>query len=250
MKKNFSMVILSELLVLLLAMVALGTSDVEAANIWGLKAREGKWYDHDTGKLILDIKDGKINGLPVISGEYAGGASASNGCGKYIVNENGQNIVLNLTINGWAGGLHKCMTVNGAITLFPTPQPQYYESVNGVYLGMTEKALLKAWGKPTRKMEKSWYYKKQGVVVRFDAGAIDRIDLLKESPLSFDKSGLNCSSLDEEFEAFYGFSSSYKFWPYNASDTNICTAIGQGEYMFSGETGMKRASIILTIYPM
>lgn len=248
MKKN-SMILLSGLLVMVFAMVTMGISDVEAADIWGLKAREGKWYDHDTGKLILEIKDGKINGLPVISGEYAGGASPSNGCGKYIVKENGQNIVLNLTV-GLAGGLHKCMIVNGAITLFPTPQPQYYESVNGVYLGMTEKALIKAWGKPTRKMERRWYYKKQGVVVRFDAGAIDRIDLLLESPLSFDKSGLNCSSLDEEFEAFYGFSSSYKFWPFNDSDTNIRTDIGRGEYMFSGETGMKRASIILTIYPM
>ena len=223
--------------------------DVEAADVWGLKAREGKWYDHDTGKLILEIKDGKINGLPVLRGEYAGGASASNGSANYLVNDNGKNVVLNLTI-GMTGGLHKCMAVNQEITLFSTPKPQYYESVNGVYLGMTEKALLKVWGKPTRKMNHRWYYKKQGVVVRFDSGAIDRIELLKESPLSFDKSGLNCSSLDEEFEAFYGFSSSYNFWPYNNNDTDIRTYIGQGEYMFSGETWLKRASIILTIYGM
>lgn len=222
-----------------------------ASSIKSLQAREGKWYDHDTGKLILEIRDGKINGIPVVK-VFGEAGSATIGMATYTLQDRlGKTLDLELECNGY--GIHKHLIVNRHTALFPSPEPQYYESVDGVYLGMTESALLKAWGNPTKKMmngkKRTWYYKKKGVVIRFHANMVDLITLLKESPYSFDKSGLNCSSLDEEFESFYGFSSSYHFWPYNDSDTDIRTATGHDEYLFSGSTGMKRAEIRLTIYP-
>lgn len=124
----------------------------------------------------------------------------------------------------------------------------YYESVSGVHLGMIESEVKNTIGNPSALLSeeetvkqfddayrKSWYYKKQGLLIQYHEGKVCNIVILNNSPLHLDRSGLNRSNSLEDFKAKYP----------NAKGNAILN-IAKGEYLFLND--LKKGKITLSIY--
>jgi len=226
--KKYSIFMLLSFLTALLATSFYMPQSTSAEEIYGLKYREGTWYRRDTGQS-LEITSTTINGCPILNGEYDGGEAAGNGFAKYtITDDNGKTYVFTIgKISGFP-----CLIVNRKIPFFPSIEPQYYESINGLYLGMAPRDVINVWGQPTKVLESKRsdeikvYYEKQKAVLRFDYNVLTTITLYTNSPCCFDKSGLNCQSPKIQFDGFYG-----QFKVYDGNDY-IETKVAEHNYEY------------------
>lgn len=218
---------LSFTVVMAITMIFVSTA-VEASNInisGFLNKLSGTWYDSD-GNAVLYIDNNGINGFVVKSiNDLAGGGS--HGIGMFRILENGNYKDLRIEWN--TAGQTKYLILNNGVTLQNNSNVQYFESIGGIYLGMTDKEVLKAYGTPTSiedaKPSKfiTWSYANDGWEIRFYNDRVDQITILKNGNRRLDKSGYNCDNNLEEFAEFYNVK-------------NIRTAapirIANGEYLW------------------
>ena len=103
----------------------------------------GDWYDTN-GNKVLTISNGYINGCPIVDGaDFVGGYP---GAGVFIIQEAQGRKAIHLE---WMGvGNHKSLIMNKTTQLNNGSQ-EHYESVHGVYLGMTKEAVYNLLGKPS-----------------------------------------------------------------------------------------------------
>ncbi len=195
----------------------------------------GNWYDCD-GNLYMTVKDNAINGCPIIKVSN----SVSGGAATFLIKE--KTGYRNMRI-GWMGEQRRrfLVIVDSKLTLRSTPQVEFYESIDGLFLGMSKKEVINRYGYPSptkinTSADDRWYYKDKGVEIRFDGGdMVVLIRLLKDSNLHLDKSGLNCKSPKQ------------LFWEkYASSSSKDRLEIGVGEYLFIDELPN---SLALTIHP-
>ena len=211
-----------------------------------LQLMYGDWYD-ESGAKVLTIYDDRINGCQVLDGySFAGGTS--DGMGVFDVREAAGIRELQLE---WK--LHRrpddSLVMDSTQTLHRRT-PYYYESVGGLYLGMSKRAVIELIGSPTHIItedsplqlgrevysnglyKNSWYYRDQGLIVTFSDDFINRIILLKYSPLRFDKSGINCANTPDEIGAAYLMNG---FLPWPTGDFEVSYPIGYAEYISFGK---------------
>ena len=144
-------------------------------------------------------------------------------------------------------GGHQYLIVNANTALRRTEEPQYFESLGGLYLGISKEEVLKLYGKPTseensRPGNSRWKYDKQGFAIAFDANVAHVITLYSDSNLKFDTSGLTYKDSFQAFRDAYGM----KRMPYVAEGKYTSSGpfgIGGGEYLF-----FEKDSIMLSIY--
>lgn len=80
-------------------------------------------------------------------------------------------------------GKTKYLIVNNRITLQNTQKAQYFESISGIHLGMTDQEALSAYGSPTsiekQKPSKfiTWLYDNDGWEIRFCNDRVDKITI-------------------------------------------------------------------------
>lgn len=176
------------------------------SNISGfLNKLSGTWYDN-TGKDVLYIDQNGINGFAVKSiTDLAGGGG--HGIGTFRILENGNYKDLRIEWN--TTGQTKYLILNHGVTLQNTPNVQHFESIGGIYLGMTDKEVLKAYGTPNSledgKLSKriTWSYTNDGWKISFYNGRVDQITILKNGSRRLDISGYNCDNSLGEFAEFY-----------------------------------------------
>lgn len=176
------------------------------SNISGfLNKLSGTWYDN-TGKAVLYIDQNGINGFAVKSiTDLAGGGG--HGIGTFRILENGNYKDLRIEWN--TTGQTKYLILNHGVTLQNTPNVQHFESIGGIYLGMTDKEVLKAYGTPNSiedgKLSKriTWSYTNDGWKISFYKGRVDQITILKNGSRRLDISGYNCDNSLGEFAEFY-----------------------------------------------
>jgi hypothetical protein len=199
----------------------------------------GDWYD-TSGNKVLTISNGYINGCPIVDGaDFVGGYP---GAGVFIIQEAQGRKAIHLQWMGY--GEHKTLIINKKVQLSTIPQRQHYESVNGVYLGMTKQEVIDLLGVPSDPVDsrgrETLKFNNLGISVELDHGVVTVINLIGDNA-RFEKSGLTRESSLIEYYNFYQFSR----MPSELSKDTFqgCFSIGHGEYIAFSD-----GNVSLTIY--
>ena len=160
----------------------------------------GSWYDMN-GNLILQIgSDYTINGKKIISAGYTGDTVAFY---KFRL-QDGDIEILNF---GSEDPTHNMLVLNDQKVLRQTQTPQYFESIGGIYLGMTKDKVMDIYGEPlgveNQPLQKisMWIY--NGFEIFFQYDVVSSITFYVSSDRRFDISGLSATSSKEDFERKY-----------------------------------------------
>ena len=199
---------------------------------------EGDWYD-TSGNKVLTISNGYINGCPIVDGaDFVGGYP---GAGVFIIQEAQGRKAIHLE---WMGvGNHKSLIMNKTTQLNNGSQ-EHYESVHGVYLGMTKEAVYNLLGKPSS-VSKSYgretlKYNELGFYVVADNNLVTVIRLTGDNA-RLEKSGLTKNSSVIDYYNFYQFNR----MPSELSKDKYqgVFSIGHGEYIAFSD-----GEVLLTLY--
>ena len=199
---------------------------------------DGDWYD-TSGNKVLTISNGYINGCPIVDGaDFVGGYP---GAGVFIIQEAQGRKAIHLE---WMGvGNHKSLIMNKTTQLNNGSQ-EHYESVHGVYLGMTKEAVYNLLGKPSS-VSKSYgretlKYNELGFYVVADNNLVTVIRLTGDNA-RLEKSGLTKNSSVIDYYNFYQFNR----MPSELSKDKYqgVFSIGHGEYIAFSD-----GEVLLTLY--
>ena len=169
-----------------------------------MKSLQGNWYD-SAGNLVLSINGHYINGCKVV---------AYLGCGEakgYRIQEADGYRDIGLTSEDM--NEMDFLIFNEKQTLRHSKEPQYTESIAGLYLGMSQKDLETLYGSPMRKEKRNvgltdtfpqetWYYD-DAFKVRFLGDMISSITFYHPELLSYDKSGFPCTTSMAKLKEIY-----------------------------------------------
>lgn len=162
-----------------------------------IEALQGTWYDLD-GNVAFVVDGDTFNGRRIV---HAMNFSGSGACLADFFLE-GENI-------GERGGRFVSWMPNGRFLILDgkvcrnTKEPEYFESVRGVYLGMKVEDMLAILGEPERIINK-WRFVWPDMTVNTNDGIVLAICLPKGGA-RLDGSGLGADSGEEEYREAYGF---------------------------------------------
>jgi len=177
-----------------------------------LERMAGTWYDEDGGAALM-IGERTINGCEVVGwGQWVGGVES--GGAEFRVKEAGGERTLHI---GWKlfGGAGDYITLEGGDALQRTLNPDYFESVGGIYFGMRMSAVqeILGEGKELRRDEpchagdmsfsQGLYYPNQRLIIFRENGIVTGLVLLRGSKLHFDRSGLGVNDSREAYASAY-----------------------------------------------
>ena len=161
----------------------------------------GSWYDTN-GNLILTTDGDYMNGQKIISVGFTGDTVAFY---KFRVKDGNGYSDIELQTFGSAEGDHVMLVLNGTTPLRQTQNPQYFESIGGIYLGMPKNKVMSIYGEPlsveNRGKTSTWTY--NGFEVFFEYDVVTSITIYGRSDRRFDLSGLSANSSKEDFERKY-----------------------------------------------
>jgi hypothetical protein len=203
----------------------------------------GDWYNANN-KLVLSIKDSYINDCQVVKLLNLVGGSTDGG-GIFTIAENSGSRDLQI---GWHvhGNEHDVLSYGGK-TLYKQ-SAGYFESVDGVHLGMTKAQIIAQIGAPdtvgTHKDDGDLLYSKRGMEVSLSNDSVVGITIRQNGTAHFDRTGFDCrTSLDSYYKAY---KLDRRPSPSPGPDTtNGAYGIGHGEYLIFDEYPH---SISITIY--
>jgi len=171
---------------------------------------QGQWYDLN-GNVVLNFAGNYLNDCQ-ITGLY-GGAGGGGDIGFTVrIIENGQYRDLQLSCTNLSenpDAYHQYIVFNKN-TLRRTPEAQFYESVGGLGLGMSQKDVVVRYGQPNRAYSGSndrrltWEYTDLGMTITWDYGIISRIVIYKYGNRRFDRTGFNCLNTVYDYAQEYG----------------------------------------------
>lgn len=214
-----------------------GAAPAASSDVW-LQRLSGSWYD-GTGREVLVIENGRINGQTVR--EVRSLAGGNPGSGIFCLAD-GTEIYL-----AWIGDDgHRLLRANEGGELLPSRAPEYFESVDGIFLGMREAEILDRWGEPEKRPAMQyWQYISKGVDLYFTGDVVTGIRLHATSSLHFLRSGLKGTSSLESYQKFYGWQQmpTLPIGPYMNMRGN---SIGHGEYLFFDAYPI---SVLLSVFP-
>ncbi len=199
----------------------------------------GDWYDTN-GNKVLSISTGYINGCRIVDGtDFAGGYP---GAGVFIIQEAQGRKAIHLV---WLGdGEHKTLIMNRTVQLTNSLQKEYYESVNGVYLGMTRQQVINLLGTPTSTNKEYSYetlhYTDLGFKVGIEYNMVTNITITGKGG-HFEKSGLGIDSSMIDYYNFYQFNRMPS--EFSKDKFQGPFSIGHGEYIF-----FNGKEVSLTVY--
>jgi len=169
-----------------------------------LSQKSGTWYDED-GNEVLRITDTSINGCAVVGGyQFAGGNPGAVG---YIrIREQAGYRDIKLTIEGnW----NKFLVMDDQVALQRSKHPMYTESVEGIYLGISEKKTVQKLGNPDQRYAwrdgERFVYRAYGMNIAFAHHMAIEIDLQRGYPWKLDGSGLTCDDALSTYQQVYHF---------------------------------------------
>jgi hypothetical protein len=198
----------------------------------------GDWYDA-SGNKVLTISNGYINGCQIVDGvDFVGGYP---GAGVFIIQETQGRKAIHLE---WLGnGEHKTLIMNKKDQLTSSRYREHYESINGVYLGMSRQQVINLLGTPSSSEVRGreiLNYKDLGLKVALDRNIVTGLTITGKGS-HFDKSGLGIDSSMIDYYNFYQFNRMPSELSKNTFQGPF--SIGHGEYIFfSGK------EILLTAY--
>ena len=133
---------------------------------------------------------------------------------------------------------HQYLIVDDKMPLRRSVQPEYNESIGGIYIGMTKADLEAAYQQPNTVKEdqgmERWAYDAHYMDVYLQGGIVMAIRMYRGSDLKFDKSGLTVDSTAETYAQTYGLGSAPTI-PTEAGVVSPAYKLPQGEYLRFGE---------------
>lgn len=198
----------------------------------------GDWYDV-SGNKVLSISNGYINGCLIVDGtDFVGGYP---GAGVFIIQEAQGRKAIHLE---WLGnGEHKTLIMNKKDQLTSSRYREHYESVNGVYLGMSRQQVIDLLGTPSSneiRGNEMLNYTNLGLKIRLDYNIVTGITIVGKGA-HFDKSGLGISSSMIDYYNFYQLNRMPS--EFSKDTFQGAFSIGHGEFLFFGDK-----NITLSIY--
>jgi len=193
-----------------------------------LNRLQGTWYDAN-GNPAFRFNGNLLNGYKIIGFYDAVGGGSDFG------------VKIRLLMNGGYRDLdagfaslredrntyHQYMTVNYK-TYRRTQQPQYYESVGGVYLGMPIENVYALYGQPDVDQTDRYIhhvgYSKLGLMLDIRNSIVTQITIYTYGDRRFDKSGLSAASSLYEFTNAYGMQ--------REAGIDRANSIGYNEYIW------------------
>lgn len=165
----------------------------------------GDWYN-DQGRKELSIHDGYINGCKVVEGfDFVGGRGAK-GVYRIIEDVGPRDITIEKLTD-------KMIKVDNNVILRNAPSQLFYESVNGIYLGMPDSDVISKIGKPDIIKNNNriiWEYKNIGLSIMFESGAVISITMKNNGKWFLDRSKLNYRNPIEDYVKAYKFKNTPK----------------------------------------
>ena len=199
----------------------------------------GDWYDTN-GNKVLSISNGYINGCRIVDGtDFVGDYP---GLGVFIIQEKQGRRAIHLE---WLGfDEHKTLIMNKKDQLTSKLPKEHYESVHGVYLGMTRQQVIDLLGIPNS-IDKIYgreilKYTDLGFQIRTEYNMVTEITLTGKGA-RLDKSGLGIDSSMVDYYNFYQFNKMPS--EFSKDKFQGPFSIGHGEYIF-----FNGKEVSLTVY--
>lgn len=186
-----------------------------AVPVSNLKDIIGNWYN-TKGELVLTISnDYRLNGYQIVSVDFEGDTAAMYKITIGDGNKSGDIEVMRSS--SYNSKAHEMLVVNwtsdDCYALRRTKNPQYFESIGGIYLGMDVAEVLKTYGEPSSaehfdRVMREWIlkYDKIGMDVSVYAGVVTEITIYPYGNRKFDRSGLSANNAITDFGYKYNTS--------------------------------------------
>ncbi|MBP5199094.1 MAG: hypothetical protein J6Z82_00380 [Schwartzia sp.] len=164
----------------------------------GVAAVQGVWYDLDGNEAFSAVGD-SFNGKKILSVTSYGGNAIACNADFCVRDENGEKT--SYIDIAWTAN-RKYLMVNGNYYR-NTKEPEYYESVRGVFLGMKREDVLPLLGEPTKNVgNRRFVY--PDMEVNTSGGMVVSI-FLPHDGARLDGSGLGADDAPEDFAEAYDF---------------------------------------------
>ena len=148
--------------------------------------------------------DYTINGCKIISVDFEGDTVAFY---KFRVQDGDTYKNIELQTFGSYDGEHAMLVLNDEEILRRTQEPQYYESIGGIYLGMQKSQVMSIYGEPlgveNQPLQKISLWTYNGFEIIFEYDVVSSITIYSRGDRRFDLSGLSASSSVADFERKY-----------------------------------------------
>ena len=213
MKKLVEMVKIF-ILSIVLAVMMIPMMTCEASSITYLKGIVGNWYNINGNVALTISSDYKLNGCQIMNLNLGGDALV----GTYEITYKDGN--QNKFIEFWELSSiyeepdYQFLIMNprnkNEYILRKTKNQRHFESVGGIYIGMSESELLRLYGAPSSKEHYDrfwkdwiWKYNNLGLEVSVYGGIVTEITFFSYGDRKFDRSGLSAKNSESEFARKY-----------------------------------------------
>lgn len=214
------------------SVTAAATDTNQVVSDW-LSPAAGEWYN-TKGDLVMTIEGATINGSAVTDAEnYTDGYPRK---GTFTVHEQAGNRAMTLDLMGHKS--HQYLIVDDTMPLRRSLHGDHYESIGGIYLGMTRADLEAAYGQADSSVDDQGtarlVFSSHHMDVYLRAGIVIGIRIYEGSDLKLDKSGLGVSDTMEAYAKAYGWDT-VPTAPTDAADISRAYRLPQGEYLRFGQ---------------
>lgn len=194
----------------------------------------GDWYN-TKGDLVLTVEGAAINGSAVTDIEdYTDGYPRK---GKFTIREQAGDRVMSLDLMGHKS--HQYLIMDNTTPLRRSIHGDHYESIGGVYLGMTQSDLEAAYGQADSTVPDQdtsrLIFDSHHMDVYLRAGIVIGVRIYDGSDLKFEQSGLGSADTAAAYAKAYGWESTPAV-PTDAAEISRAYKLPQGEYLRFGQT--------------
>ena len=194
----------------------------------------GDW-DNTKGDLVLTVEGAAINGSAVTDIEdYTDGYPRK---GKFTIREQAGDRVMSLDLMGHKS--HQYLIMDNTTPLRRSIHGDHYESIGGVYLGMTQSDLEAAYGQADSTVPDQdtsrLIFDSHHMDVYLRAGIVIGVRIYDGSDLKFEQSGLGSADTAAAYAKAYGWESTPAV-PTDAAEISRAYKLPQGEYLRFGQT--------------
>ena len=193
----------------------------------------GDWYN-TKGDLVLTVEGAAINGSAVTDIEdYTDGYPRK---GKFTIREQAGDRVMSLDLMGHKS--HQYLIMDNTTPLRRSIHGDHYESIGGVYLGMTQSDLEAAYGQADSTVPDQdtsrLIFDSHHMDVYLRAGIVIGVRIYDGSDLKFEQSGLGSADTAAAYAKAYGWESTPAV-PTDAAEISRAYKLPQGAYLRFGQ---------------
>ena len=226
--------------------VMIFSANCQADSITKMNPMIGTWYDVNGNPALTIGSDYTINGCTILEVIECGGYENQTEYKVKIFENNGFR-TLQLRHNKHFPAqnfseedFHESIVIDEKNIYRKAKHQKHYESIGGIYLGMTKNQVLKLYGEPdrTENENSAFHYEPEGMVIIFDCGIVSAITIYDYGDRKFDRTGLSARDSVETYKKIYKPKA-------DISAVNPAFYIGHGEVIGFSRPGDEKTRVTL-----